>query len=67
MENTKKCKGFILLREYPNCGRKVGSFEKYTTGEFLKYPEVWKPVYESEFVETEKHVIEIKVSKRTHN
>ena len=65
MENTKKCKGFILIREYPNCNRKIGSFEKYTSGEFLSYPEVWKPVYESEFVETDKHLIEIKVTKKS--
>lgn len=41
----KKIKGFILIREYPGCGKKVGDFEPYTTGEFLKYPEIWEPVY----------------------
>lgn len=37
--------GFILKKEYPGCKKKVGDFEKYTTGEFLKYPEIWEPVY----------------------
>lgn len=54
--------GFVLVREYPGCTRKVGDFEKYTTGEFLKYPGVWKPVYqESTHVHTEKHIVEITV------
>ena len=41
-----KYKGFILIREYPN-SKKIGTFEPYTTGEYLKYPEIWKPVYET--------------------
>ena len=57
---NKKCKGFILIREYPN-SKKVGSFEPFTTGEFLRYPEIWKPIYEDETVRTEKHIIEVTV------
>ena len=38
-------KGFRLVREYPGCGRKLGDFEPFTSGEFLKYPEIWEPVY----------------------
>ncbi len=59
---NKKIKGFTLIREYPN-SKKVGSFEPYTTGEFLKYPHLWKPVYiGSAVVKTETHTIEITVS-----
>lgn len=41
----RKCTGFVLLKEYPGCKTKKGSFEPFTTGEFLKYPDVWEPVY----------------------
>jgi hypothetical protein len=44
MEN-KKLIGFILLIEYPGCRKKVGAFEPLTTGEFLNYPLIWKPIY----------------------
>lgn len=43
-------KGFILLREYPGCKKKKGDFEPYTSGEFLKYPEIWKPVYTQSYI-----------------
>lgn len=46
-------KGYTLLQEYPGCNRKVGDFEPYTSGEFSKYPNIWKPVYHKE-VEREK-------------
>ncbi len=39
--------GFKLKFQYPGCRRHVGSFEPYTTGEFLKYPDVWEPVYKT--------------------
>ncbi len=39
--------GFVLLVEYPNCRKKVGDFEPFTTGEFLKYPKIWKPIYKN--------------------
>lgn len=45
MKTNKKLIGFILLIEYPNCRKKVGDFEPFTTGEFLKYPLIWKPIY----------------------
>lgn len=45
-----KYKGFILLREYPGCRKKKGDFEPYTTGYFLKYPEIWKPVYHKDYI-----------------
>ena len=37
-------KGFILIREYPGCNRSKGSFEPYTSGKFLNFPEIWEPV-----------------------
>lgn len=42
----RKCIGYILRIEYPGCNKRKGYFEPYTTGEFSKYPEIWKPVYE---------------------
>ena len=42
---VKKPYGFRLIREYPGCNRKIGDYEPFTTGEFIKYPDVWKPVY----------------------
>lgn len=37
-------KGYILIADYPGNFRPLGYFEPYTTGEFSKYPKVWKPV-----------------------
>lgn len=42
---NSKYKGFILLRKYPGCNKKVGDFEPFTSGEFLNYPEIWAPIY----------------------
>lgn len=47
-------KGFILIAEYPGCRRKKGDFEPYTSGEFLKYPDVWKPVLHDDVARDEK-------------
>ena len=47
-------KGFILIAEYPGCNRRKGSFEPYTSGEFLKYPDVWKPVLHDDVARDEK-------------
>ena len=57
-------KGYILLVEYPGCGRRVGDFEEYTTGEFSKYPNVWKPVYHKE-IDREKKINQILGEYRT--
>ena len=56
-ENKKhpEIKGYILLQEYPGCNRKVGAFEPYTSGEFSRYPNIWKPVYHKE-IEREKKI-----------
>jgi hypothetical protein len=51
-------KGYILLSEYPGCNKKVGDFEPYTSGEFSKYPNIWKPVYHKE-IEREKKINEL--------
>jgi len=40
---NNKYKGFRLLIECPGSNRKIGDFEPYITGEFLKYPTVWEP------------------------
>lgn len=48
-------KGYILLQEYPGCRKKIGDFEPYTSGEFSKYPNIWKPVYHKE-IEREKKI-----------
>lgn len=47
-------KGFILLIEYPGCRRRVGDFEPYTTGDFLNYPKIWKPVYQKNYLRDKK-------------
>jgi hypothetical protein len=54
---NKKIRGFTLKVEYPNCPKKVGYFEPYTTGEFLKYPEIWQPVYVPEKVASKEVII----------
>ena len=51
-------KGYVLLQEYPGCNKKVGDFEPYTSGEFSKYPNIWKPVLHKE-VEREKKLNEV--------
>lgn len=43
---VKRCIGFILIKKYPRCKKPLGYFEPYTTGEFLNYPDNWKPVFE---------------------
>lgn len=52
--NTKDIKGFILLIEYPGCSKKVGHFEPSTTGEFIKYPKIWKPVFTKRYLRNKK-------------
>jgi hypothetical protein len=47
-------KGFILIREYPGCNKRVGDFEPYTSGNFLRYPEIWKPVYTKQYLRDQK-------------
>ena len=52
--SNDKYKGFILLREYPGCGKKKGSFEPFTSGLFLNYPEIWQPVYTTKYLRENK-------------
>ena len=54
VQTSEIYEGFILLIEYPGCNRKVGDFEKYTTGDFLNYPKIWKPVYTKKYMRDEK-------------
>lgn len=43
-------KGFILMIEYPGCSKRVGYYEKCTSGEFLNYPAIWKPVFKKRYL-----------------
>ena len=56
--SNRKCKGFILLKEYPHSKKTIGAFEPFTTGEFLKYPEIWQPLYEYDVKELYKEMSE---------
>lgn len=42
---TKKIFAYELIKEYRGCSKRLGYIELYTTGEFSKLPEYWKPVY----------------------
>lgn len=52
--NHPKIKGYILTMDYPGNHRPLGTFEPYTTGEFSKYPHIWKPVYYQDVIREEK-------------
>ena len=58
---NKVCKGYILIKEYPGSPR-LGSFEKYTTGVYSKYPSFWKPIYLDDIEEPSltEHIITIR-------
>jgi hypothetical protein len=47
-------KGYILIRNYPGNKRQLGTFEPYTSGEFSKYPYLWKPVYYDDVIRDKK-------------
>ena len=47
-------KGYILIADYPGNRRKLGDFEPYTSGEFSKYPHLWKPVYHTDVLRDKK-------------
>jgi hypothetical protein len=57
-ETHSEIKGFTLVQTYPGCSKPVGHFEPYTSGEFINYPHIWKPVYHKQ-VEREKKINEI--------
>jgi hypothetical protein len=57
-ETHSEIKGFTLIQTYPGCSKPVGHFEPYTSGEFINYPHIWKPVYHKQ-VEREKKINEI--------
>ena len=52
--HIRDIKGFILLIEYPGCRRRVGFFEPCTTGEFIKYPKIWRPVFTEQYIRNKK-------------
>jgi hypothetical protein len=49
MENKRKIKAFELIKKYPNWNKPLGHQEPYTSGDFLNYPDFWKPIYELDF------------------
>jgi len=47
-------KGYVLIMDYPGNRRPLGTFEPYTSGEFSKYPQIWKPVYYEDVIRDKK-------------
>ena len=52
--NHPKIKGYRLIADYPGNHRPLGYFEPYTTGEYSRYPHIWKPVYYQDVIREEK-------------
>jgi len=49
-----RIKGYQLVADYPGNNKPLGYFEPYTTGEYSKYPHLWKPVYYQDVLREEK-------------
>ena len=69
MEDNLKLVGFILTNR-PEKGRfsktKKLTFERLTTGELLKYPSIWSPVYTKPISEEDKiKEFKLKINKET--
>lgn len=47
---SKVYKGFILKVKYPGCHKNVGDFEPYTTGLYIQFPDIWEPVYHTQYL-----------------
>ncbi len=54
MRRHPEIKGYILIRDYPGNKRPLGSFEPFTTGQYSKYPHLWKPVYYDDVIRDRK-------------
>lgn len=54
MRRHPEIKGYILIADYPGNRRNIGDFEPYTSGEFSKYPHLWKPVYYHDVIRDKK-------------
>lgn len=52
--DKKDIKAFILIRKYPGCNKPIGYIEPNTTGEFIKYPEIWEPIFTKRFIRDNK-------------
>lgn len=50
MRKHHEIKGYILIADYPGNRRRVGDFEPYSTGEFSRYPHLWKVVYHQDVI-----------------
>ena len=44
----------FVHKQLPNNRRALGSFEPYTTGQFSRYPHLWKPVYYDDVIRDKK-------------
>lgn len=53
MKTLKNCLGYICIKLYPGCNRKVGTFES-PKDRLSLFPGIWKPVCEKEFRSREK-------------
>ena len=51
---NNRIKGYILIADYPGNKRPIGTFESYTTGQFSKYPHLWKEVLWPDVIRDEK-------------
>lgn len=49
-----KIKGYILIADYPGNRNPIGWFEPYTTGQFSKYPHIWKEVLWEDYIRDKK-------------
>ncbi len=54
MRRHPEIKGYILIKDYPGNKRPIGSFEPFTTGQFSKYPHLWKPLYYNDVIRDKK-------------
>jgi hypothetical protein len=54
MRRHPEIKGYILINDYPGNKRPLGSFEPFTTGQFSKYPHLWKPLYYNDVIRDKK-------------
>ncbi len=54
MRKHNEIKGYILIADYPGNRRRIGDFEPYSTGEFSRYPHLWKQVYHQDVVRDKK-------------
>ncbi len=47
-------KGYKLIADYPGNRKALGTFEPYTSGEYSRYPHIWKPIFWPDVIRDEK-------------